>query len=271
MGIAVPRKRSDSFDAASGLDARIRRLRTQAGLSQAELAAALGVGRSAVANWEAGRTRPDIACLPALCTALRVSVSAFFAGDAADPDERSLLRVYRSLGPEDRHLLLSLARTVSEHKRPPAPAAKPVDLLLLPFAEDAVAAGTADYGIEGRCEPVYVHSTPLTRRADMLFRVNGTSMAPVYPDHCIVALCRGGSRMVPGDVGVFQADGALYMKEYREDGLHSFNPAFPTMAAACYDEIRAVGRVIGILDEDDIAAEKEIAAYRAGGAADDEV
>jgi DNA-binding transcriptional regulator YiaG len=40
-------------------DHPIRRFRLSAGLSQAELARALKVGRSAICHWEAGRRVPD--------------------------------------------------------------------------------------------------------------------------------------------------------------------------------------------------------------------
>ena len=45
---------------------RIKTLRSLAHFTQAELASLLGVSRTAVFNWETGRSRPDITNIPAL-------------------------------------------------------------------------------------------------------------------------------------------------------------------------------------------------------------
>ena len=49
---------------------RIRRFRLERGLTQTQLAERVGVKKNAVSNWEAGRSRPDIDSVPALCAAL---------------------------------------------------------------------------------------------------------------------------------------------------------------------------------------------------------
>lgn len=45
---------------------RLKELRTIAHLTQADLANALGLCKSAVANWESGRTRPDVSNIPTI-------------------------------------------------------------------------------------------------------------------------------------------------------------------------------------------------------------
>ena len=61
---------------------RLKELRM---IAQIELAEQLHVSRAAVANWETGRTRPDIANIPALCSLLDISIEEFFS-DSSDPD-----------------------------------------------------------------------------------------------------------------------------------------------------------------------------------------
>ena len=56
------------------LGGRIRTLRVAAGLTQAQLAAALGVGRIAVNRWERGRRSPSMPSLVALSIALDVTM-----------------------------------------------------------------------------------------------------------------------------------------------------------------------------------------------------
>ncbi len=58
---------------------RLKELRTIAHLTQADLANALGLCKSAVANWESGRTRPDVSNIPTICRTLGISIEEYFS------------------------------------------------------------------------------------------------------------------------------------------------------------------------------------------------
>lgn len=55
--------------------------RKSKGLTQAELAAKLGVSDKSVSRWETGKTMPDYALLPPLCEELGISINELFAGE----------------------------------------------------------------------------------------------------------------------------------------------------------------------------------------------
>lgn len=61
--------------------ALIRALRTQRGLTQRELGAAVGVGDKAISKWERGLGCPDVSLLSALSRALEVDVERLLSGD----------------------------------------------------------------------------------------------------------------------------------------------------------------------------------------------
>jgi len=63
------------------LGAQIKALRKNRGLTQEQLAAALGLTCQAVSKWETGITLPDTAMLPALADYLRVSIDQLFGYD----------------------------------------------------------------------------------------------------------------------------------------------------------------------------------------------
>lgn len=246
---------------------RIHALRKAAKLSQGELADAMNMGRAAISNWETGRTRPDIANIPRLCNALGVSVAAFFS-DTPDEagwndTERTLMRNYRKLGAMNQALLCATAQKMLDLEQAYAPAPELSELLELPYADDPVAAGVGDSGFAASGHTALLHATPAVRRADMLFRVSGDSMEPTYPNHCNVLVKFADAELAPGDIGIFQADGALYIKEYQLDGLHSLNRRFKVMRRDAYDEIKTIGRVIGILPDSDFATSAEIRAFQA--------
>ena len=63
------------------LGAQIKTLRKNRGLTQEQLAAALGLTCQAVSKWETGITLPDTVMLPALADYLRVSIDRLFGYD----------------------------------------------------------------------------------------------------------------------------------------------------------------------------------------------
>jgi transcriptional regulator with XRE-family HTH domain len=91
---------------------RIAALRRERGMSQADLAAATGVSRSAVAQWETDRAGQISGNLSRIASVLDVSAEVLLHGPAArgpdglTGDELALLRLYRQCGEADRAALL---------------------------------------------------------------------------------------------------------------------------------------------------------------------
>lgn len=57
---------------------QIKALRKKAGLTQAQLAEEIGTIRTAIANWESGRSNPRAVELPNLAKALKCSIGELF-------------------------------------------------------------------------------------------------------------------------------------------------------------------------------------------------
>ena len=101
---------------------RVRAARRERGLTQDELADKVGVSRSAVAQWETGRTGQVTGNLSRIAGILEVSVEYLMYGDdkravaeVRQGDELALLRLYRECEPEDRQMLLRTARRLARH------------------------------------------------------------------------------------------------------------------------------------------------------------
>ena len=60
---------------------QIRRYRTEKGLSQEDLAAAIFVSRQTVSNWETDKTYPDVQNLLLLSNLFEVSIDSLIKGD----------------------------------------------------------------------------------------------------------------------------------------------------------------------------------------------
>lgn len=94
---------------------RIREARRARGLTQQDLADAVGVSRSAVAQWETQRAGQIQANLTRIAAVLGVSLGFLLEGEEADEAlardtaELSMLRLFRECTDEDRHVLLKTA------------------------------------------------------------------------------------------------------------------------------------------------------------------
>lgn len=86
-------------------------------MTQAQLAVAVGVSRSAVAQWETERAGQVGVNLAKVASILRVSTEHLLrgafptdgGGAAEDASELALLRLFRVCHPEDRQILLRMA------------------------------------------------------------------------------------------------------------------------------------------------------------------
>ena len=123
------------------LAARIRTARRKAGLSQQQLADAIGVKRSAVANWECVEgAQPAVANLILLAKTVHVCFDWLATGrgemqlspykydslvtDAElieDPDERRLVHTWRQVPARMKCVLLELAEAMAPAARKPPP------------------------------------------------------------------------------------------------------------------------------------------------------
>jgi transcriptional regulator with XRE-family HTH domain len=101
--------------------ARIAAARQARGWTQGELAAQVGVSRSAVAQWETGRAGQVTANLARIAAVLDVGVDHLMQGpdkraptNAVNAEETAMLRLFRACGSDDRQILLRTARRLAK-------------------------------------------------------------------------------------------------------------------------------------------------------------
>ena len=101
------------------IGARIRAARNGLGQTQDQLAMAVGVSRSAVAQWETGRAGQVTGNLTRIASVLSVPVEFLMFGEdkhatgQAAGDEIAMLRLYRACSGEDRQFLLRTAKRLA--------------------------------------------------------------------------------------------------------------------------------------------------------------
>ena len=242
---------------------RIRHYREKLGMEQKALATMVGVTANALSNWERGRARPDVNLLPDICEALQITLYQLYGLD--DPSVKytaveDIIENYRQLTPGHQYALRAMAQNLLQVQQ----AEGCREIHKLTRFEHQLAAGIGDPNeFEDSGTPIYVYDDSLTCRADCVFTVNGDSMEPDYPDGCMVLVKRisDSGELTPGDIGVFMIDNETYIKEYREDGLHSLNPAYPVMRFSDFEHVYLIGRIIGVFSPESIATEADVKKY----------
>jgi len=241
---------------------RIREYRLMRGLKQPQLAKMLGVTKNAIPNWEAGRSRPDFNYIPALCNALGISIATFFgeAGRPADLSEKEqrLVNDFRLLSSANRRAIRRLMDTMIENEDRDLRERCKSGFERKRHSGLMASAGTG-YDLDGGSTGpyVYVRIGREACRADEIITVSGDSMEPTFRngDDLFVEHTRV---LRPGEIGVFAAAGEGYVKEYRKDGLHSHNPAYPVIRFSDAEDVRCIGRVLGVVSKDQYATRLEL-------------
>ena len=243
---------------------QIHYYREKMGLEQKQLSQMLGLSFNAANHWEKGRSRPDVELLPRICEILNITLYELFALPTTikplGEQEKQLLEGYKTLSEPHQQVVLTMISSLreAEHARPF------VNLTQCLSFKKSLAAGIGDpTEFEEECEKMYLHSTVINDRADYVFTVNGDSMEPEYHngDRVLVRKVDSQNDMAFGDIGAFMIGNELYIKQYEKHGLHSLNSAYPLMSFDEYESVYLIGKVIGILDEEDVATDDEIRVY----------
>ena len=235
----------------STLGERLKSARKRAGLTQAELAAKVPVKSGAiVSSWEQDTHMPNPLQIKSLCEALDVGADYlldYYGGDdlVVTAADRELLARIHELDITGQ----SLVRLVVDHEyerctRQQAANVTPLLTRPIRFVPLPVSAGT---GVELGDEQTGAIDIPLTdvsRQADFVLTVNGTSMEPEFHDGDLL-LIQQTEVVNPGELGVFAVNGSGYFKRAGVGQLESLNPDYAPIVLTDGDSLTTFGRVIG--------------------------
>ena len=229
-------------------DDRLKKLRDAKGVTQAEAAEALGIGKRAYGNYEKDLREPNAVVLKAMSKYYGVTIDYLLdchTGLAASKQEQDHIKKYRALDEHGKKIVdFVLNEEYDRSTEQGEGELIQTNSIVLTMYEDAVSAGTGEYLNDGRCVEVTVDETPLTERADFILRVSGDSMEPTYYDGDKV-LVQNAVELNVGEIGIFVLNGQGYIKEYRPEGLLSHNKKYGIIKINENDRCDVVGRVIG--------------------------
>ena len=121
---------------------------------------------------------------------------------------------------------------------------------ILPLEATPAAAGTGCPDTGEPPEPFYVKKNGISESADAIVRVSGDSMEPIYHDGDYVYVEYTNSSYDEEDVICVYHEGFI-IKRCRGNKLYSLNKKRDFGDNHEYDDIRMLGRVLGILSVND--------------------
>jgi transcriptional regulator with XRE-family HTH domain len=94
---------------------RLKKLRTEVGLSTTELGKLIGMSQSAISKLENGQRRIDLETLESICVALNKTFADFFDFESPNqlpPDLLQLLETAKKLTPEERKAINDMIKVL---------------------------------------------------------------------------------------------------------------------------------------------------------------
>ena len=235
----------------------LRATRERLGLQQLDVAAHLKITSASVSNWEKDANFPDIATLCKLCKLYDISSDELLGVTTTtyrslSMTERQLIEQYRKLDPHGLQMVSSVMKMEMDRLQADAQRKARKIVQLRDYFVPA-SAGIGEYLPEGdNYQWLEVYETPETASADMVVHVSGDSMRPTLKDGDRLLIQQTESLAI-GELGVFMVNGDSFVKELGKGCLVSHNRKYRDIRFSDCDDIRCVGRVLGLLDESDIA------------------
>lgn len=234
--------------------------RRKAGLSQKDLADALGVTRNTVINWESDKCRPDYAVLPALCRELDIPLHALFAMEpepALSALEGRVVGNLRRLSPAARRLADKAVQAMADEEAAAREASLRENYRLFVVRPGAAAAGAGFDTADALPSRVFLRRTPANAGADGIVLVRGRSMEPAWHDGEYVYYRKAESARPGEDVIVDTDDGAVIKRVSAQNTLYSVNPAFPYPPKYDGNTLAVRGKVLGAVSAADWPAPED--------------
>lgn len=241
------------------LGRNLRANRERLGLQQLDVAEHLHMTSASVSNWEKDANVPDMDTLFKLCKFYDVTLDDLTGFTTTtyrslSMTERQLVEQYRKLDPHGLQMVGSVMKMEVERVQAEA-IRKTRKIVQLRDYFMPASAGIGEYLPEGdNYQWLSVYQSPETERADMIVHVSGDSMRPTLKDGDRLLIQQAETLSV-GELGVFLVNGDGYVKELGNGCLVSHNRKYKDIRFSDYDDVRCVGRVLGLLDESDIAVE----------------
>ena len=226
----------------------IKTARESRNLTQQECADFFGVKIRAWQTYEQGVSEPKYELLCRIADEFNVTTDYLLGREqksgvvvplAAPVDDDRFIEIYTQLPEYVKQIFIDTMIKLSEARQSKEP-----DSTELPISLYAASAGAGNWLDEEYATRVRVKTTEAARRANVVIKVSGDSMEPLYSNGDKV-LVKIQPDIEPGEIGIFIVDNEGYIKKKGSGELISVNPEFDNIPINEYSDCRCFGKVLG--------------------------
>lgn len=239
---------------------RMKERRESLGMTQIQLAEALGLTKGAIGNYETEANSPKASILYKIFEVLKCDANYLFQDEMKELEtdgftvsEIKMIKKYRILDEYGKEVVDSVLdiehKRYTEQAKEKAQSEDAVKIMYIQYNDQKASAGegfTLDYEYMQRWGVQY---NELTKKADFCVDVQGDSMEPRFYDGDTLLIRRQPAVDV-GEIGLFILDEKGYVKKWGGDRLISLNPAYEDIEIEENSRLDCAGKVLGVLDPD---------------------
>ena len=230
-------------------------------ISQIALSDMLGVSRNTVNNWVADKYKPEHELIVKLCDILGITLNELYGKCGADdlsPAEKTIINNYRLLSSTSQNAVVKIVSDILDEELAAEDKYLREHFVILEAPKTKAAAGQGYDFIDLPSDHVFIRRNDRNKKADAIIEVSGDSMLPVYKDGDYVYVEYTECAYPGQDVVCSTANGGIIKRVTSDYKLESVNPELPFGEKGEADNIRIVGRVLGVVTSTDRPTESEL-------------
>jgi len=224
---------------------RIKKARTEAGLSQIEVAdffqkKGVAVNSYTISRWENGTRKLFVEDFAVLCECYKVYDALQLLTGRPSPLQSDILIEglnNRGVAHIKNYINILKGDPVFTNNE------KVIDIRTYRLYDLPVSAGTGSYLEDSSYEEITADDL-VPDDADYAVRVRGDSMEPKFSDSQIIFI-REQQTLEEGEIGIFSLNNEAYLKKMGHDCLISLNPDYDLIPIKEWDDFIVFGKVVG--------------------------
>ena len=236
---------------------KIRQYRLTNGWTQQELGAKIGISKNAIGNYEKGFRSPKKNTMFDLAKAFSISIDDLFP-PVQKPSPSDIQTIYDKLEPPRQGKVLTFAERQLKEQNEEETKINEVSENIIRLDDyrqttyrrvtGVVSAGSGSIQDDDLDMEVSFYEDEIPDNYDAIAYVVGNSMEPKIKNGDYLFI-KNTPQIDYNTIGIFQVDGANYVKKLRQGYLESLNPDYEDIHLDESNDIRIIGEVVSIYRE----------------------
>ncbi len=245
---------------------RLREARKSKKLTQRQLAEMIHAKHNSISDWENNKNKPDPDTIELICGALSITPNYLLgtSDETFSPSEIEMINQYRRLDNIGKNHISDvlqwefdrmaqvdeLSSTITEMKDD-----TPLPMRIIPYYSYVRVGDNGEIALGPLPPSGYIELPGLQKYKDVIYAIQLASSISEYERGDVLLIGPSGC-MSDGDEGIFLIDGSVFILQLNDGKLISSDP---DCKVVCMEKnAKCMGKITGLLDEDDIQDESYV-------------